>query len=240
MTQFDIYLDDTKEIYADCIPTFPASSNWGNLSNKVAFIFYRLDYLNDILVSIFEKVELYNYNFKKRNGLTDKRTKIAPYIEMIHLMNDLRMIIDELIALLYIVEQRKLLGDYPNVIEIDSIGVLLGKWDKGFNDDVKFFVDYKVFLKRINRITNTYKHSFLNDHVLFLRQLDEPTVFAPRNSTTKNNRNKFVIEENTLIMSPLKDIINDFNKMFIEYRALLKALTIEQLTDDFEKKKLRN
>jgi hypothetical protein len=101
MIQFDIYRDSTKEIYADDIPEFSGSENWGNLSSKFLFIFSRLDYLNDTLVSICEKVEIYNVNFKERNGLTSKKTKIAPYIEIIHVMSDLRMIVDELIALLF-------------------------------------------------------------------------------------------------------------------------------------------
>ncbi|MBA4154477.1 hypothetical protein, partial [Flavobacterium sp.] len=103
MIQFEIYRDSTKEIYADDIPEFSASEYWGNLSNKVLFIFDRLDYLNDTLISICEKVKIYNYNFKNRNGLTSKKVKITPYIEIIHVMSDLRMIVDELIALLYIV-----------------------------------------------------------------------------------------------------------------------------------------
>ena len=103
MIQFDIYSDSTKEIYADDIPEFSYSQHWGNLSSKVSFIFSRLDYLNDTLISICEKVDVYNFNFKKRNGLTSKKIKITPYIEIIHVMSDLRMIVDELIVLLYIV-----------------------------------------------------------------------------------------------------------------------------------------
>lgn len=233
MIQFDIYRDSTKEIYADDIPEFSASKYWGNLSSKVSFIFSRLDYLNDTLISICEKVEIYNINFKKRNGLTRKKAKITPYIEIIHVMTDLRMILDELIALLHIVEKRKILGDYPNKIEIECIGDLLGKWDKNKFEDVNFFIDYKVFLKNVNDITNTYKHSFINDHIIFYRQLEKPTVYA-----IKNFNKEFDINKNKLIVIPLEDIVNDFNTMFKEYRVLLKKMAFEQIVNDFEKKKL--
>ncbi len=232
MIQFDIYRDSTKEIYADDIPEFSSSQYWGNLSSKVSFIFSRLDYLNDTLVSIFEKVEIYNINFKKRNGLTSKKIKVAPYIEIIHLMSDLRMIIDELIVLLYIVEKRKVLGDYPSKLEIESIGDLLREWDKNKFDDVKFFIDYKDFLKNVNDITNTYKHSFINDHIIFYRQLEKPTVYA-----IKNPKKEFDILKNKLISIPLENIVSDFNNMFKEYRVLLKNMTFEQIVNDFEKKK---
>jgi hypothetical protein len=234
MIQFDIYRDSTKEIYADDIPIFSKSEYWGNLSNKVLFIFNRLDYLNDTLVSICEKVEIYNFNFKKRNGLTSNKVKIIPYIEIIHVMSDLRMIVDELIALLYIVEKREILGDYPNKIEIECIGDLLRKWDEKKLDDVKFFINYKVFLKNVNDITNTYKHSFINDHIIFYRQLEKPTVYAIRNF----NR-EFDIHKNKLISIPLEDIISDFNRMFKEYRTLLKKITLEQIVKDFENKKIK-
>lgn len=232
MIQFDIYRDSTKEIYADDIPEFSGSENWGNLGSKFSFIFSRLDYLNDTLVSICEKVEIYNVNFKERNGLTSKKTKITPYIEIIHVMSDLRMIVDELIALLYIVEKRKVLGDYPSKIEIESIGNLLGKWNEKKFDDVKFFIDYKDFLKNVNDITNTYKHSFINDHIVFYRQLDKPTVYAIRNFNGEFDKQK-----NKLVAIPLENIVNDFNKMFKEYRILLKKMTFEQIVNDFQKKK---
>ena len=233
MIQFDIYRDSTKEIYADDIPEFSASEYWGNLSSKVSFIFSRLDYLNDTLVSICEKVEIYNINFKKRNGLTSKKVKITPYIEIIHIMSDLRMIVDELIALLYIVEKRKVLGDYPSKIEIECIGDLLGKWNENKFDDVNFFIDYKAFLKNVNDITNTYKHSFINDHIIFYRQLEKPTVYAIRNFNKE-----FDIHKNKLIAIPLEDILNDFNSMFKEYRILLKKMTFEQIVNDLKRKNI--
>lgn len=230
--QFDIYRDSTKEIYADDIPEFPSSQFWGNLGNKVLFVFNRLDYLNDTLVSISEKVEIYNVNFKKRNGLNNNKITITPFIEIIHVMSDLRMIIDELIALLYIVESRKVLGDYPSKIEIECIGDLLGKWNENKFNDLRFFIDYEDFLKSVNDITNTYKHSFINDHIVFYRQLEKPTVYAIRNF-----KGEFDILKNKLIAIPLETIVNDFNVMFKEYRIILKKMTVEQIINDFEKKK---
>jgi hypothetical protein len=225
MIQFDIYRDSSKIIYADDIPIFPASKKWGNLSNKVDFIFKRLDYLNDTLVSIYDKVEIYNINFRKRNGLTNSKFKISPYIEIIHLIGDLRMIVDELIALLYILEQRKILGDYPQLIEIDSIGVLLKKWETEKNNNLTFFVDYKDFLKILSEINNTYKHSFINDHIMFYRQLEKPTVYALKNANIKF-RNNFDIDKNKLIVVPLDEIVNNFNIMFKKYMSLIKLLSI--------------
>jgi hypothetical protein len=233
MIQFDIYRDSTKQIYADDIPTFPPSEFWGNLSNKVLFIFQRLHYLNTTLESICNHVELYNFNFKLREGSNDD-TKLNPVIEMIHVMGDLRMIIDELIALLNIVEKREIIGDFPKKIEIESIGDLLKKWNENKFDDVLFFVDYRDFLKNVNDITNTYKHSFINDHILFYRQLDRPTVYALRNFN-----GEFDLHKNKIIMIPLEDLVNDFNIMFKEYRVLLKTKVDAQLITYYDAKKFK-
>jgi hypothetical protein len=228
MTEFDIYLDETKTIYADLIPTFPDSKNWGNLSNKFAFILYRLDYDNKLLKSIFEKIALYNENFKKRNGLNTHETSVVPFIEIIHVISDLRMILDEIIALLYILEKRADDGDYPDTIDIDSIGTLLDKLDKGEQKYLQFFKSHQNFLKLVNDITNTYKHSFINDHILFFRQLDVPTVYAIKSAKYKN-RNKFDKNENKLISIPLEEVITEFNQMFADYRTLIKKIANDQL-----------
>lgn len=235
MKEFDIYLDQTKTIYADLIPTFPESNNWGNLSNKFAFILYRLDYDNRLLKSIFEKIADYKENFNKRNGLNTHETSIVPFIEIIHVISDLRMIIDEIIALLYILEKRAELSDYPDTIDIDSIGTLLDKLDKGEQKYLQFFKDYKDFLRLVNDITNTYKHSFINDHIIFFRQLDVPTVYAMKSAKHKN-RNKFDKNANTLISNPLEDVVSEFNKMFLDYRVLIKQMAHDQVHKDYENK----
>lgn len=235
MTEFNIYLDETRTIYADLIPTFPDSKIWGNLSNKFAFILYRLDYGNGLLKSIFEKLALYKENFKKRNGLNTHETSVVPFIEIIHVISDLRMIIDEIIALLYILEKRSEDGDYPDTIEIDSIGTLLNKLDKGEQKYLQFFKSYQVFLRLVNDITNTYKHSFINDHILFFRQLDVPTVYAIK-SAKYQNRNKFDKNANKLISIPLEEIISEFNKMFTNYRTLIKHMAHDQLHNKSAKK----
>ncbi|WP_291090344.1 hypothetical protein [Flavobacterium sp. BFFFF1] len=236
MKQFDIYLDETKTIYADSIPTFPDSKIWGNLSNKFAFILYRLDYDNRLLESIFEKINTYKENFKKRNGLNTRETSVVPFIEIIHVISDLRMITDEIIALLFILEKRSETGDYPDIIDIDQIGTLLDRLDKGEQTYLQFFQSYKDFLRLINDITNTYKHSFINDHVLFLRQLDVPTVFAIKSAKHKN-RNKFDKNENKLISVTLENVVNDFNHMFLNYRTLVKQMANEQILKDYEGKR---
>lgn len=221
MEYFEIYRDNTKQIYAEDVLEFPDSKHWGNLSNKMYFIFKRLDYLNNLLESIDDKIKTYQFNFNNRNGLNSKVNTVAPFIEIIHVMSDLRMIIDELISLLYIIEKREITGDYPLIIDVDSIGTFLKKTEMLEYVYLDFFKEYKDFLKIVNDITDTYKHSFINDHILFFSQLDKPTVFAIKAATEKNH-NKFDLNENRLIKVYLEDIVKDFNKMFTSYRVYLR------------------
>lgn len=74
--------------------------------------------------------------------------------------------------------------------------------------------------------------TLINDHIIFLRQLEKPTVYAIRNFNKE-----FDIHKNKLIAIPLEVIVNDFNTMFKEYRIILKKMTFEQMVNDFEKKK---
>lgn len=145
------------------------------------------------------------------------------------------MIIDEIIALLYILEKRSEDGDYPDTIEIDSIGTLLDKLDKGEQKYLQFFKSYQDFLRLVNDITNTYKHSFINDHILFFRQLDVPTVYAIKSAKYKN-RNKFDKNANKLISIPLEEVISESNKMFTNYRTLIKHMAHDQLHNKSAKK----
>lgn len=240
MRRFNIFRDETCTVYAEDTLEFPDSRYWGNLSNKLFFIFYRISYDNQLLDSIFSKIDLYKANFKARNGENNDKTSIVPYIEIIHVMSDLRMILDEMIALLYILEQREINGDYPQVINVDSIGVFLEGSKNGDNEDVIFFNDYRDFLKLVNDITNTYKHSFLNDHVLFLRQIKEPTVFALKTAIDGRRRNKFDISKHKLIAISLEKIIDDFNEIFPKYHLLLKEKAYQQMLKDFEIKRNHN
>jgi hypothetical protein len=212
---FDIYQPKQSQIYAEDIPYFPNSEIWGHLGNKFLFILQRLEYQNEILNSIHKEVEKYNERLKKRDS-DIKVNGIKPYIEIIHLVSDLRMISDELISLLYILEKHKIDGDYPKKIKISSIGELLTEHKKEESTKLLFFKPFIEFLEDINIVSNSYKHSFINSDILFYKQLNEPIVYAGKNDFNNFDRPR------TLISIPLKEIIQKFNKMFKKYKEHIK------------------
>ena len=175
----------------------------------------RLEYQNEILNSIYKEVEKYNERLKKRDSYI-MVNEVKPYIEIIHLVSDLKMILDELISLFYILEKYKIDGDYPRKIRISSIGELLTEHEKEESTKLLFFKPYIEFLQNINEVTNSYKHSFVNSDILFYRQLNEPIVYAGKNHFNNFDRPR------TLISIPLKEIILNFNRMFKEYREHIK------------------
>lgn len=214
--KFKIYREGHNQIYADDIPVFPISKKWGHLESKFSFILKRIEYLNTLLDSIYSDVYKYNDSNYRREFI-DNKTTIRPYIEIMHLVNDLRMICDEIICLLYILEKQKINGDYPTKIKISCIGELLNEQKKKENSKLLYFKNYSSFLSTINEISNSYKHSFINSDIIFCRQLNGPIVFAGKNDYVNFNN------ERKLIKIPLVDIINEFNQMFIGYRELMSS-----------------
>ena len=218
---FEIYRNGSSEIYANDVPAFPPSDLWGHLGNKFHFILQRLEYLNKTIESIYNDVELYYSRRKKRQYISNS-TVVNPFIEIIHLISDLRMIIDELISLLYILEKREQNGDYPSKIRISSIGELLTEFNKDVSKKLCFFRPYKSFLEKIKDISNTYKHSFINSDILFYKQPEVPIVYAGKNDY--NNFNK----ERILIAIPLNEIVDEFNVLFKNDRELLWEKTVTE------------
>ena len=206
---------DSNKVYYEDLFEFPSSNIWGHLGNKFSLILERLLYLNEMLKSIYENVELYKTKKKNRENIDSKIT-IRPYIEIIHVINDLRMIIDDLISLEYIWESYLVQGEYPTKIKISSIGELLSYFEKPNYSKLQLFEKHKDFLFKIKEVSNTYKHSFINSDILFYSHVDNVMVFAGKNPY--NNFNK----DRELLAYPLNEIINEFNVFFEDFKITVK------------------
>lgn len=84
----------------------------------------------------------------------------------------LRKTADELIALVYYIHFIKTNKTEPTKINIDCIGRLLN--DKG---EINTILNNHIeFLTKLNDISNSYKHSFINRETVHLIGVEEPTV----------------------------------------------------------------
>jgi len=97
----------------------------------------------------------------------------------------LRKTSDELISLVYYINFIKTNKSEPHKIIVDCIGRLLN--DK---TDVKaLFQNHLSFLTKLNDISNSYKHSFINRETTHLIGVEEPTVVGLqiKNNDATNN-----------------------------------------------------
>lgn len=213
--KFKSYLSDDSVISREVNLTLGWNEKWGHLDQKFIFILHRINYLNDLCESIFPIVSANRRKHLNHEFFSEKE-KVKPYIEIIHLVNDLRMIIDELISLLYISEYKSKYGSYPDKIKISSIGEFIEKSENEYNTSLLFFKDYSEYLQTINDISNTYKHSFINSEILFYRQKEYPIILAAKNPYNKLTSQRILIAEN------LEDFIEKFNHLFGNYIKELK------------------
>ena len=160
----------------------PADTPFGNLALKYHKIISRTDHMNLRLHEVFESFNVMRKLSFMPPGIIEHQFILE---EIVYWM---RRTIDELISLRYILYQKEITGDYPEKIEIDSIGALLNPKDrklKGFRDEFSVFNN---FFEQFNKISNAHKHSFINSEISQIGNL-EPFVFAlslDRNDLGKN------------------------------------------------------
>ena len=213
--KFKSYITPDNEVSRQVNSTLGWSEKWGHLDQKFLFILQRIDYLNDLSSSIFEIVKENRRKLLNHEYIRGK-DGVKPYIEIIHLVNDVRMIIDELISLLYISECKTETGDFPDKIRVSSIGEFIEKINKNNTSKLEFFKEYIEFLTTINEVSNAYKHSFINSEILFYRQKEYPIILAAKNPYNKVANQRVLIAEN------LELFIDNFNDLFEKYLIELK------------------
>lgn len=213
--KFKSYITPDNEVSRKVNSHLGWNEKWGHLDQKFLFILQRIDYLNDLSNSIFEQVSENRKKLLNREYIKGK-DEVKPYIEIIHLVNDVRMLVDELISLLFISEYKTKNGSFPDKIKISSIGEFLEKCSNENNTYLLFFKDYKEYIESINDLSNSYKHSFINSEILFHRQKEYPIILAAKNPFNKFKGERVLIAEN------LEIFIENFNDLFENYLIELK------------------
>jgi hypothetical protein len=191
------------------------SPNYGQLINKFTDYNDRHLFMNSLIQDIY----LLHENEKPfmtdapRYSLKGQRTNILFTTET--LIYWIRKNIDDLIGLQYCLYVLQKDGNEPEELTISSIGSLL---DKKVGIPLQpLFAEHISALKRINDISNTFKHSFVTSETHMLIGKDEPTINClnlPWNKT-----------KNTPVFHSyfLKDILNDYAAFFAYARSLVRG-----------------
>jgi len=191
------------------------SPYYGSLGFKLMDFNERHFYMNRLLqeIFVFHSKEKTFMNGAINYSLKSERTRILFATES--LIYWIRKNIDELIGFQYCLHYLQTNGKEPKKLTISSIGSLLH--DPAGVDLRSLFQQHLPFLTRINKISNTYKHSFINSETHRLIGKDEPSVNClemPRNSTAK---------EPIFHSYFLKDIVQDYWSFFCHIRSSVQT-----------------
>lgn len=187
-----------------------AHTPFGNLCLKHSKIVARLDHVNRKLIFVYHDWQ------RALSGQFDPSHDITAHLLWIEeIAYFLRVTIDELIALAYLIYFKQKNGKYPDRIIIGSIGALLKEDKKKDRQFDELFSDYLGWLSIINNVTNAYKHSFINSDQSLIGR-DEPCVpvLELHRNDLNNNTNFYSLS--------LKEVINDFNKFYEFIMAYIK------------------
>lgn len=194
-------------MHNDDIFKLPPNTIYGNLTLKHADISIRLKKINKDLKKVYHN---YYGNNIGISGALPLDSVFEP-LEVEQIVYGIRVVTDQLICLLYILNYNKIKGDFPDKIKIDSIGKYLSSKIKEEDKEyLTVFADFTSFLTVLNNISNAYKHSFLNSDTMSLRGKTELCCFALGLKANKvsNTPEYYAVR--------LVEVIEEFNKMYSE------------------------
>ncbi len=209
---------DDYTLYNEEVPIIPLKSPFGHLGEKYIFLMYRLQYTNDTIKELYDLNQ--EYVDLRKNHQYDNNINLKILHRVLRFSTEIKIIMDEMISLYYILEYNKPDGNWPKKIEIDSIGRYL---ETNNNIKYKLFDKHIATLETINSIGNAIKHSFVNSEITWARsQIKDPLLFGyyQKQNDLKNKVEFHYIE--------LPKFIDDFNILLDDYRFDLKHNYKEQ------------
>lgn len=158
------YKVEDDVLFFDYLPQIPVHSPFGHLGEKYGFLMYRLHFTNETLSDIFQYQRIY-YECRKKSEF-DNNIKLKILHRVLRFSTEIKIILDELLSLYFILNYHKDNKDWPKSIIIDSIGSYLNE-----NNKIKYelFEKHKDLLLTTNNIGNAIKHSFANSEITWLR-----------------------------------------------------------------------
>ncbi|RKS02873.1 hypothetical protein [Flavobacterium sp. 102] len=198
------------------IREFP-NTEFSNLTLKWVEIIQRIDNVNLLIKELFHDFDLINTKMSD-NVIEDSVLKTPLFYRQKFLTEQIfywiRKTLDEMIAMIYVLEYLKKTNKYPTNIKIESIGHLIGS--KEFIVDIKD--KHLNILKIINNISNTFKHSFLNSEIHnHLGELD-PLVFS------YGFKNNDMEKEMVFTAYKIEDVIVELNKLITDLISHIKQI----------------
>jgi len=193
----------------DLVP-LPPDSPYGNLSLKGLHIVNRLVRTNRRLDDVETTWRALNGPFDPTAAAEGMHHRFCVDEVVVHL----RRTVDELIALLWVLQERADKGSWPRRVLVDSIGTAQAK---GGGRLLKLLRSHDRFLLTLNDIANAHKHSFIDSDFQAVG-LREPCVVA---LALKQNK---LESDPTPYIVVLDSMIAAFNAFYMDAMKELRAV----------------
>ena len=203
----------------------PADTPFGNMYLKHMKIIYRLDHVNRKLAFVYQ-----DWGKAVSKNFDPFHNPMSHLLWIEEIVYFLRVTYDEIISLAYLVFIRRETQQYPDHIKIKDIGSLLNSINSTSEDHKKFgemFRQFFEWLDTFNKITNAYKHSFINSDQTIIGR-DEPCV--PVLNMHHNNLKHGYQFYNLR----LADIVEQFNKFYEHAFSYIKENAEPHLKNNTE------
>lgn len=188
----------------------PNDTPFGNFNLTYDEIVVRIECLNESIINTYQDFYSHQELVKLRGGMSLLNESFKQSYNIEQVIYWLRKTADEFISVIYVLQYFKENNEYPTKIKISSVGKLL---NYGNTLDDKL-TNHLNLLKKINEISNGFKHSIINSHVH--RGRNEPVVFALAAFNDISSQPKFYVVS-------LRAIIESYNKFLIDVKDILQS-----------------
>lgn len=208
LKKYDEYLN------VNHLVNLPSNSPYGNLAINWTEIITRMQPLNDMVIAMYEDF----YKIKKRiNSGFQFATSEELFMQKFYseqIIYWLRKTADDILSLVYILIELNEKNQYPKKLKKFPLSDFL----KNTGSREHNLKKHIPILNKINEISNSYKHSFINPQIFSKYSKDEPIIIS------------YYLKDNDLSIEPkfyniyVKDIIAEYDKFLGDAKDLIGSL----------------
>jgi len=213
----DIGKQPNEPFNARLILPLPASTPFGNFQLKWMDMLSRLNEANRQIVVSHETWEA-----TVRGNIEDSMKDVfnTHRFSTEYAVTGMRRVGDELVGLLWCLEQLEVTGDYPKKIEIESLGQVA---HFSYDGPEGLLKRHSKVITLLNDLSNTFKHSFIQSDLVRTGK-DEPLVLALnlKKSDLKNEPIFYTVR--------MSELVHDYTQFFQECREWLSQHGQHQTT----------
>ena len=216
MLQIDNGKQPNDFFSASALFWLPTNTPYGNLTLKIFKLTGRIDETNRRLAEAEHFMNIAIGPVLHHHALWRHQYAIE---QAIYLM---RRAADDIISLISCLSDWKTEGDYPEMILVDCIGLLLD--DKNASKRLPLYDSHLEMLRLLNEISNAYKHSFVQTDIDVMGNT-EPFVCA---LAMKYNKIKSGVQ---FFNVPLSSMVGRFTQFYKDCLNWLKEFSAQHRPD---------